>query len=526
MSVTIGRLYGVGVGPGDPELITVRALRVVRAASVVAYHAARHGRSNARAVVASELGAHQIELPLLYPVTTEIEQPESGYEAAMAAFYDASAVAIAAHLDAGRDVAILCEGDPFFYGSYMYLHDRLAHRYRTEVIAGVCSVMAGAARLGAPLVRRDTEMTILPGTLEEDDLTRRLQSGAAYAIMKLGRNFAKVRAAIERAGVGDRALYIERATMAAERIVPLRDVDPASVPYFSLVIVPGSGVLPDRDALPISRLDRAPGRVCVLGLGPGASDWVAPEATRELIEATDLVGYGPYLARVPERAGQRRHASDNRVEIERARHAFELAASGARVCVVSSGDPGIFAMATAVMEALEAGPLAWRDLEVHVVPGISAMQAAAARVGAPLGHDFCAISLSDRLKPWTIVAARLEAAASADFALALYNPLSSQRLWQLDAARAILLRHRDAGTPVVLARDIGGPTEALRIVALGDLDARHVDMRTVVLVGNSLTRTFDAPGGRRFVYTPRTYGAAGGDARAASDELVPVVDRA
>ncbi len=504
----VGRLYGVGVGPGDPELITVRALRIVRSVAVVAYPSARHGRSNARAVVAGELGPRHIELPLIYPVTTELEQPKAGYEAAMHAFYDASAAAIAAHLDAGRDVAILCEGDPFFYGSYMYLHDRLAQRYPTEVVAGVCSVMAGAARLGVPLVRRDTEMTILPGTLEESELATRLQTGAAYAIMKLGRNFAKVRSAVERAGVGDRALYIERATMAAERIVPLRDVDPQSVPYFSLVIVPGSQVLPDRDALRISQIAARPGRVCVVGLGPGASDWVAPEAARELIEATDLIGYAPYLARVPERAGQRRHPSDNRVEIERARHAFELAANGARVCVVSSGDPGIFAMATAVMEALEAGPPAWRTLDVHVVPGISAMQAAAARAGAPLGHDFCAISLSDRLKPWEIVAKRLAAAASADFALALYNPTSSQRRWQLDEARAILLRHRTPQTPVVLARDIGGPSEALRIIELRELDARDVDMRTVVLVGTSTTRTFDAPGGRRFVYTPRTYGTA------------------
>ncbi len=518
-----GRLFGVGVGPGDPDLITVGALRIIRAVPVVAYHAARHGRSNARAVVAESLRPEQIEIPLIYPVTTEIEQPADGYEAAMADFYDASAATLAAHLDAGRDVAILCEGDPFFYGSYMYLHDRLAHRYVTNVIAGVCSVMAGAARLGAPLVRRDTEMTILPGTLDEDELAARLQNGAAYAIMKLGRNFAKVRRAVERAGVGERALYIERATMAAERIVPMRDVDPGAVPYFSLVIVPGSDVLPDRDAMAISNVHRAAGRVCVVGLGPGASDWVSPEATRELIEATDLVGYGPYLARVSERAGQRRHTSDNRVEIERARHAFELAAAGKRVCVVSSGDPGVFAMATAVMEALETGPAAWRDLDVHVVPGISAMAAAAARVGAPLGHDFCAISLSDRLKPWEIVARRLDAAAAADFALALYNPLSSQRQWQLDEARTILLRHRTPETPVVLARDIGGPTERHKIVALGDLRARDVDMRTVVLVGSSVTRAFDASDGRRFVYTPRTYARAAGDANV---DRVPIVDRA
>ena len=500
-----GKLYGVGVGPGDPELITIKAARIVRDAHVIAYHAAQHGRSNARAVVAASLRAEHIELPMIYPVTAERKLPTAGYDVAIAAFYDESAAAIAAHLDAGRDVAILCEGDPFFYGSYMYLHDRLSARYETEVVAGVCSVMAAAVRLGTPLVRRDTEMAILPGTLSEDELALRLSGGGAYAIMKLGRNFSKVRAALSRANVAERALYIERATMDAERIVPLADVDPATVPYFSLIIVPGTSALPARDNLLEREARAAGGRVVVVGLGPAGPDWLAPEAARELAAATDLIGYGPYLDRVPQRAGQTRHASDNRVERERAEHALELAANGHHVCVVSAGDPGVFAMATAVMEALHDGPARWRELEVRVAPGISAMTAAAARVGAPLGGDFAVISLSDRLKPWETIAARLDAAAHADLALALYNPVSSQRLWQLGEARAILLRHRDPQTPVVLARDVGGPTEAVRVIALTDLHARDVDMRTLVIVGASTTRTFAASGARTFVYTPRSY---------------------
>jgi precorrin-2 C20-methyltransferase/precorrin-3B C17-methyltransferase len=376
------------------------------------------------------------------------------------------------------------------------LHDRLAGRYPTEVVPGVTSIAAASARLGKALARRDTATTVLPGTLPADVLAARLGDGEAYAIIKLGRNFAKVRAALERAGAAERALYIERATMEAERIVPLREVDPTRVPYFALIIVPAAEVM----CTPQRR-----GRLRVVGLGPAGPPWLAPEAQRALAEASDLVGYGPYLDRVPARAGQHRHASDNRVEVERARQALALAAKGGDVCVVSSGDPGIFAMATAVMEALEDGPEAWRALDVGIVPGISAMQAAAARVGAPLGHDFCVLSLSDRRKPWEVIARRLDAAASADLALALYNPVSSQRQWQLADARAILLRHRAPHTPVVLARDVGGATERVRIVELGALDPREVDMRTVLLVGASTTRTFDGPDGRRFVYTPRSY---------------------
>ncbi|GGF06084.1 precorrin-3B C(17)-methyltransferase [Aliidongia dinghuensis] len=495
-----GRLYGVGVGPGDPDLITVKALKVIQSADVVAYLAARHGRSNARAIVAGELTRGQRELTLIYPLTTETTDHPDGYDGAIAEFYDEAARTVAAELDAGRNVAVLCEGDPFFYGSYMYLHDRLAQHYETEVVPGVPSIMAGAARLGRPLVRRDTELAILPGTLPEAELARRLAHGQAAAIMKLGRNFAKVRRAIETAGAADRALYIERATMAAERIVPLHEVDPAQVPYFSLVLVPGAEVVPVKCA------PGAAGQLIVLGLGPGAPEWLSPEAREALADATDLVGYQPYLDRVPPQPGQIRHGSDNRVEAARARHALELATAGRRVCVVSSGDPGIFAMASAVLEQVEAGPATWRALDIRIVPGISAMQAAAARVGAPLGHDFCVISLSDRLKPWPTIVERLDAAARADFALALYNPISSERQWQLGEARSVLLRHRAPETPVIVARDVGGAGERITVTDLKGLDPAEVDMRTILLIGNSQTRRLAGVEGRPLVYTPRRYG--------------------
>jgi precorrin-2 C20-methyltransferase/precorrin-3B C17-methyltransferase len=495
-----GRLFGVGLGPGDPELITLKALRIVKQAHVVAYPSARHGQSNARSIVSSELSSEQIELPMIYPVTTELTDHPGGYEGAMSDFYDEMAKQIAIHLEGGRDVAILCEGDPFFYGSYMYLHDRLAHRFATEVIPGVPSILGAAARLGTPLVRRDTELVVLPATLSEDDLTARLNPSSAFAIIKLGRNFTKVKNALSRAGLLDKALFIERATMATERIMTLTEIDPLNVAYFSLILVPDSR---ESHRNPTSN---GAGRITVVGLGPGSPDWITPEANHALADATDLVGYKTYLDRVPVRPGQCRYGSDNKVEAERARHALSLAESGRRVCVVSSGDPGIFAMASAVLESVEHGPASWRALDIHVVPGLSAMQAAASRVGAPLGHDFCVLSLSDRLKPWEIIVKRLHSAASADFALAIYNPVSSERRWQLTEAQAILAQHRSPETPVVLARSVGRPDEKIEFTDLGRLDASQVDMQTLVLVGSSTTRKISLSNGRQLIYTPRTYG--------------------
>jgi precorrin-2 C20-methyltransferase/precorrin-3B C17-methyltransferase len=494
-----GRLYGVGVGPGDPELITLKAHRVLSQVQVIAYPCAQHGQSSARSIVSSELTRDQIEIPMMYPITTEETDHPGGYEAAISQFYDEMAERISSHLVDGRDVAILCEGDPFFYGSYMYLHDRLAHRFPTEVIPGVASIMGAAAQLGTPLVRRDTEFTVLPGTLSEETLTERLRASGAFAIMKLGRHFEKVRRAIHKAGLANKAFFIERATMATERIVPLNEVDPIDVPYFSIILIP--------DASQAQRDDTAngPGWISVVGLGPGSSDWITPEAQQALAEATDLVGYHTYLDRVPVRSGQRRFGSDNKAEADRAKHALALAAAGRRVCVVSSGDPGIFAMATAVMECVDQGPPAWQSLDIRIIPGLSAMQAAASRVGAPLGHDFCVISLSDRLKPWEIVARRLEAAACADFALAIYNPISSERLWQLAEARAIVAKHRAPETPVVLARSVSRPDERITVTDLEHFDPSHADMQTIVLIGSSTTRRLELANGRQLIYTPRSY---------------------
>lgn len=254
-------------------------------------------------------------------------------------------------------------------------------------------------------------------------------------------------------------------------------------------------------------LGRARGRLTVLGLGPGGSAWLTPAARAALADATDILGYTTYVDMAgPFRADQRVHGTDNREEMQRARHAFELAAEGRRVAVVSSGDPGVFAMAAAVLEALDdARDPQWAKVDLRIEPGISASLATAAQAGAPLGHDFCAISLSDNLKPWEVIETRLRHAAEADLVMAFYNPISRARPWQLDRALEIVRAHRAAGTVVVLGRDIGRPGATLATTTLGALRSDQVDMRTMVIVGSSTTRRFAIGDGREWVYTPRWY---------------------
>ncbi|SDK05790.1 precorrin-2 C20-methyltransferase / precorrin-3B C17-methyltransferase [Actinopolyspora mzabensis] len=503
-----GRLFGVGLGPGDPELVTVKAARLIGAADVVAYHSARHGNSIARSVAEPYLRGDQIEEPLVYPVTTETTDHPGGYQGAIDEFYTEIAGRLAAHLAAGRDVALLGEGDPFFYGSYMHMHKRLSGRFDTEVVPGVNSVSAASAELGRPLAERDEILTVLPGTLEPHALAERLRDTDAAAVLKLGRTFEGVREAFEKAGCLDSAYYVERASTRRQRVEKLGDVDPESVPYFSLALLPSpvgeaSGATGASEEVR-SGTGSGPGGLSVVGLGPAGREWTTPEAQAALGAADDLVGYGPYLDRIPSNPRQRKHPSDNRVEAERAAAALELAATGREVVVVSSGDPGVFAMASAVLEA--ATDPAYEHVNVRVLPGLTAAQAVASRAGAPLGHDYCVLSLSDRLKPWSVIEQRLEAAASADLAMAVYNPASASRRWQVGAARDTLLRHRAPETPVVIGRDIGGAEEDVRIVRLDELDPEQVDMRCLLLVGSSTSRVVERSDGAT-VFTPRRYPA-------------------
>ena len=245
------------------------------------------------------------------------------------------------------------------------------------------------------------------------------------------------------------------------------------------------------------------GWVVIAGLGPGADGLITPDASAAIAEATDIVGYIPYVRRIAPRAGLTLHESDNRVELDRARHALEMANAGARVVVVSSGDPGVFAMASAVFEALEAGPRDWRSVDVRVLPGITAMLAASAAAGAPLGHDFCAINLSDNLKPWALIEKRLRLAAEADFAMGFYNPRSKARPDGFSRVLDILRETCEPERILIFARAVSTPEQNIQIVRLSDALPEMADMRTVVLVGSSLTRIIDG-GARPIVYTPRS----------------------
>jgi cobalt-precorrin 5A hydrolase/precorrin-3B C17-methyltransferase len=844
-------LYGLGIGPGDPDLITVKARDILARVPVIAYPAPEGGPSLARAIAAPHIPPGRIEIVIETPMAAERFPAQD--------VYDRYAAVISGHLACGRDVGVLCEGDPFLYGSFMYLFERIAERHASVVVPGVSSLAAVAAVAGQPLASRNEVLTVLPATLPENALALRIACGEALAIMKVGRHLAKIGRVLRRFGLDRHAWYVERATMANQRILPLAAVDEEiAAPYFSMVLVrraqddaanhsiepasdafglpqgaaiialtatglglarrlqtvlpesrvhglwgrtrgaeheftdtigqlrdlftrgtpivalcaagiviravapvlsdkrsepavvavaedgsvavpllgghhganrlaravaaltggiaaittggevrfgfglddppPGWRIVNPEAAKPVAAallagepvalsveagdagwltgpgvvfsersgqgagkaiivtdravepaegrlvlhppvlavgigcergadpdevlglvertlerhglareavacvvsvdikmdeaavhgvaaalgvsarffsaarleaetprlanpsevvfrevgchgvaegaalaavgpdgalvvektrsahatcaLARAPraidpltcgrpqGRLSVVGIGPGGREWRTPEATSALWAASDIVGLPLYLDLVSDLiAGKRRHASAMSEEETRVRLALDLAAEGRPVALISSGDAGIYGMAALMFELLDRENRAdWNRIHVTVAPGLSALQAAAARVGAPLGHDFCAISLSDLLTPWADIERRLAAAAAADFVVALYNPVSKRRRAHLVTARDILLQSRPAETPVVLARNLGRQGETVDVIRLDELHPERVDMLTLVLVGSSRTRLIER-GVNRWVYTPRGYSA-------------------
>lgn len=502
-----GTLIGVGVGPGDPELLTIKAVKAIQTADVIAFHARPGGVSAAKTIATNYLSDnHELEL-LEYPVTTGIVDHPGGYAGAMADFYLEATTRLAAHLTAGKTVAVLTLGDPMLYSSYQHLHRVLAEQFPSTIIPGIPSITAAADALGQPLCEEEEILTVLPGTLDQVVLTARLRDTDCAVIMKLGRTFPKVKQALIDAGVADKAYVVVRASMTDETIIPVLAADPETIPYFAVVVVPSTGGIDATDAIPAG--DKPRGEVVVVGLGPGSPQWITPEATMELAHATDIVGYSTYVNRVPHRAGQKRHPSDNKVEAERAAMALDLAKRGRRVAVVSSGDPGVFAMAAAVIETADDDQ--WRDVPVRIVPGMTAAQAVASRVGAPLGHDFGMISLSDRLKPFEVVENRVRALAGADMAFAVYNPASKERRDQVAILKKIVAEYQAPTTPVIVARAVGSNHEQVTVTTLADFDPSVVDMQTMLIIGASTTRTYQAgvgtdEGGVKRVFTSRRYG--------------------
>lgn len=345
-----------------------------------------------------------------------------------------------------------------------------------------------------------------------------------------GGSLASIRSALQQAGIAepavaclladeqamaDSALYeaaqaLGVALRFAARTHDLASMVAAALPAAQLIEVADVVIAVAPAPVEVAQIGRRRGRLAVVGLGPGAAELMVPAVKAELARAEDVLGYETYVRMAgPFRDDQVLHCTDNREEMQRARHAFELAAQGRSVVVVSSGDPGVFAMAAAVLEALhESTDPAWHRVDLEILPGVSASLATAAQAGAPLGHDFCVMSLSDNLKPWSIIEKRLDLAAQADLVLAFYNPISKARPHQLGVALEVVRRHREGNTPVVLGRDIGRPGQTLTVVTLAELLPEMVDMRTMVLVGSSTTCVFPRLSGGVWAYTPRWYPSA------------------
>ncbi|WP_426119152.1 precorrin-3B C(17)-methyltransferase [Pseudomonas sp. DSP3-2-2] len=416
----------------------------------------------------------------------------------------------------------------------------LGKRFVSDLLSGESVRIEGVAPwlAKAQLPENDqAQLAIHVGSAEREPSQHELliypRSVAVAVSATLPQLAANVRAALHEAGIAVQSLACLLAPdaqmadpllhqAAAELAVPIRFVAAASASDMAMQAVPQLlppisiseylAIVVAPQPLDVDQIGRGRGRLAVIGLGPGAADLMVPAVKAELARANDVLGYETYVRMAgPFRADQVLHCTDNREEMQRARHAFELAASGRSVVIVSSGDPGVFAMASAVLEALhESSNADWHTVELKILPGVSASLATAAQAGAPLGHDFCVMSLSDNLKPWDVIEKRLDLASQADLALAFYNPISRSRPWQLGRALEIVRQHRTPETPVTLGRDIGRPGQTLRIITLGELTPDQVDMRTMVLIGSSTTCVFPRPDGGTWVYTPRWYGGKPG----------------
>ena len=390
---------------------------------------------------------------------------------------------------------MICEGDPLFYGSYMHLHARLAARFPTEIVAGVTGMSGCWSAAGMPIAQGDDVFTVLPATLPEGELARRLAEADAAVVMKVGRHLPKLRRALATSGRLPRAIYVERGTMAEEKMIPLSAKLDDEAPYFAVVLVPGWEERPGaRHERPSRRRRSGTGRSALSDAGSRRCAC----ATRKRSTAMGLISTAcrraPARAAMPPTIARKARAPPPRCATPRRARRSPSSPAAIRAC--SPWRPRS-------AKQIEAGPDSWRALDVVFIPGITAMLAVAAKIGAPLGHDFCALSLSDNLKPWDLVERRLDAAAGAGFVIALYNPVSRARPWQFGNAIERLRRHLPAATPVVFGRAVGRPDEHVSVTTLAEADATPADMATLVIVGTRETRVIARPGRPPLVYTPR-----------------------
>jgi precorrin-2 C20-methyltransferase/precorrin-3B C17-methyltransferase len=502
-SASTGRFWAVGVGPGDPDLLTVKAMRILQQVPVL-YHAGPEERAGrawqiVRGVVRPEQAVRVVR-------TDAMSALSNGGRAG----YRAGVEQIAADCRRGLDVAFVAEGDPTLYSTAAAVWQLLAEvapEVPIEVVPGVSSISAAAARVRWPLAQRDQALAVVPAGYDRDDLPALLRTFPSVALLKVPQALPDLQRLLAEIGPDYEAVYAEN--LGTEREWITRDLAAAAgrKEYFALVLVRRVGQAgnlpesPDRlEAYPTSpgRLEACPTKVWVVGLGPGDPRLLTRQALEVLRAAEVVVGYEGYLNLLaPLGLSAERHGSPIGAEAERAAHALELARAGGRVVLVSSGDAGVYGMASLLLETAERLP----GVDVEVVPGVTAATAAAALLGAPLGHDFACVSLSDLLTPWEVIERRLEAAGQCDLVLALYNPISRRRTWQLPRAREVLLRHRRPGTPVGLVDRAFRPGTRVTLTTLGDLSPEGVTMETLLIVGSSRTRVIN---GR--LVTPRGYG--------------------
>jgi precorrin-2 C20-methyltransferase/precorrin-3B C17-methyltransferase len=488
-STPIGRFWAVGVGPGDPEWLTLQAVRVLERVDVIC-HAGPEPRQGRAWVIVRQLVQpwQQIE--------TLRTEPMPAITASEGASYRSGVERIAAMCRDGMDVAFITEGDPTLYSTaaaVWQLLTELEPRIPIEIVPGISAVSAAAARVGWSLARKGETLAIVPASYHGDALPEILERFTSVGLLKAAPVLPQVADALALRGSSCEAVYLENVGTDREWIT--RDLSAARErrEYFAVVLVRRAA----RPGAP-SPTPEDPGKLWIVGLGPGDPQQLTRQALEALIEAEVIVGYEGYLKLLqPLLLRAELIASPIGEEAQRAAQALHLAHRGRRVAVVSSGDAGVYGMASLVLELAEATP----GLDIEIVPGVTAAVSAAALLGAPLGHDFACVSLSDLLTPWPVIERRLEAVGQGDFVLALYNPSSQRRTWQLPRARDILLKYRAPDTPVGLVERAYRPGMQVRHTTLAQLTVGNVSMETTLVIGSSQTRLVN---GR--LVTPRGYG--------------------